>query len=82
MLRVRLQRAARTAAARAADDIVALPHAQVLITLLFLTPWFYYLPNCALASIILSSVIGLFDHAEARYVHRIITAAPMPLHRR
>ena len=37
--------------------------AVVLITLLFLTPLFYYLPNAVLASIIMVSVIGLIDIA-------------------
>ncbi len=33
----------------------------VIITLLFLTPLFYFLPNAALASIIMVSVFGLID---------------------
>ena len=33
----------------------------VVLTLLFLTPYFYYLPNAALASIIMVSVFGLID---------------------
>ncbi len=33
----------------------------VVLTLLFLTPLFYYLPNAALASIIMVSVFGLID---------------------
>lgn len=33
----------------------------VLVTLLFLTPLFYYLPNAVLASIIMVSVYGLID---------------------
>jgi SulP family sulfate permease len=33
----------------------------VILTLLFLTPYFYYLPNAALASIIMVSVFGLID---------------------
>jgi len=32
------------------------------LTLLFLTPLFYYLPNAALASIIMISVLSLFDY--------------------
>ncbi|WP_149274899.1 SulP family inorganic anion transporter [Pareuzebyella sediminis] len=35
----------------------------VLVTLLFLTPLFYYLPNAVLASIIMVSVYGLIDVA-------------------
>lgn len=36
---------------------------MVVITLLFLTPLFYYLPNAVLASIIMVSVFGLIDFA-------------------
>ncbi|WP_158974163.1 SulP family inorganic anion transporter [Cellulophaga sp. L1A9] len=39
---------------------------MVIGTLLFLTPIFYYLPNAALASIIMVSVIGLIDVAYAK----------------
>ena len=35
----------------------------ILVTLLFLTPLFYYLPNAVLASIIMVSVYGLIDIA-------------------
>jgi len=38
----------------------------VLLTLLFLTPLFYYLPNTILASIIMVSVLGLIDWEYAR----------------
>ncbi|MEL6866252.1 MAG: SulP family inorganic anion transporter, partial [Bacteroidota bacterium] len=38
------------------------------LTLLFLTPIFYYLPNAVLASIILMAVWGLFDYQEALYL--------------
>ncbi|NJB72670.1 SulP family sulfate permease [Saonia flava] len=38
----------------------------VLITLLFLTPLFYYLPNAVLASIIMVSVFSLIDFSYAR----------------
>ncbi|MBC6998114.1 sulfate permease [Cytophaga sp. FL35] len=34
---------------------------MIVITLLFLTPLFYYLPNAVLASIIMVSVVGLVD---------------------
>lgn len=37
--------------------------ALVALTLLFFTRWFYYLPNAALASIIMVSVVGLIDIA-------------------
>ncbi len=39
---------------------------MVLLTLLFLTPLFYYLPNAVLASIIMVSVYGLVDSGYAR----------------
>tara|TARA_R110000868_G_scaffold44131_4_gene147743 strand:- start:2395 stop:4122 length:1728 start_codon:yes stop_codon:yes gene_type:complete len=39
---------------------------MVIATLLFLTPIFYYLPNAALASIIMVSVIGLIDIPYAK----------------
>jgi sulfate permease, SulP family len=38
----------------------------VILTLLFLTPLFYYLPNAILASIIIVAVSGLVDIAEAK----------------
>lgn len=37
--------------------------AMVMLTLLFLTPLFHYLPNAVLASIIMVSVVGLIDIA-------------------
>jgi len=37
----------------------------VIITLLFFTPLFYYLPKALLASIIVAAVIGLVDYKEA-----------------
>jgi SulP family sulfate permease len=43
----------------------------IVVTLLFLTPLFYYLPNAALAAIILVSVYKLIDLREARRVFRI-----------
>ncbi|MCJ7468496.1 MAG: sulfate permease [Maribacter sp.] len=44
----------------------------VLVTLLFLTPLFYFLPNAALASIIMVSVFGLIDagYAKSLWMHR------------
>ncbi len=39
---------------------------MVLLTLLFLTPLFYYLPNAVLASIIMVSVYGLIDSSYVR----------------
>ncbi len=44
--------------------------AVLVLTLLFLTPVFYYLPNAVLASIIIVSVIGLIDIKEARTLWR------------
>ena len=38
----------------------------ILLTLLFLTPLFYYLPKSILAAIIIVAVIGLIDMKEAR----------------
>jgi SulP family sulfate permease len=37
----------------------------IMVTLLFLTPLFYYLPNAVLASIIMVAVYGLVDLKEA-----------------
>lgn len=44
---------------------------MVVLTLLFLTPLFYYLPNAALAAVILVAVYKLLDFREARYIFRI-----------
>ncbi|MFE8699979.1 SulP family inorganic anion transporter [Cytobacillus sp. FJAT-54145] len=40
----------------------------ILITLLFFTPLFYFLPKSALAAIIIVSVIGLVDVKRAKYL--------------
>ncbi len=40
----------------------------IIITLLFLTPYFYYLPNAILAAIILVAVWGLIDFKEAKHL--------------
>lgn len=37
----------------------------IALTLILLTPLFYYLPTAVLASIVMVSVIGLFDYREA-----------------
>ncbi|QTN39223.1 solute carrier family 26 protein [Cryomorphaceae bacterium] len=42
----------------------------IILTLLFLTPLFYYLPKAILASIIMVAVFGLIDFKEARYLWR------------
>ena len=39
---------------------------MVVLTLLYLTPLFYFLPNAVLAAIIMVSVFGLLDFANAR----------------
>ena len=43
----------------------------VIVTLLFLTPLLYYLPNAALAAIIIVAVYGLIDLKEARRIFEI-----------
>lgn len=40
----------------------------IIITLLFLTSYFYYLPNAVLAAIIIVAVYGLIDFKEAKYL--------------
>ncbi len=40
----------------------------IIITLLFLTPLFYNLPNAILASVIMVAVFGLIDYKEAIYL--------------
>lgn len=40
----------------------------ILLTLLFLTPLFYYLPNAILASVIMVAVFGLIDVKEAKHL--------------
>ncbi|MBC7884078.1 MAG: solute carrier family 26 protein [Saprospiraceae bacterium] len=42
--------------------------ALIIFTLLFLTSWFYFLPNTVLAAIILVAVFGLIDFKEARHL--------------
>ncbi len=43
----------------------------ILATLLFLTPLFYYLPNAALAAVIVVAVYNLLDFEEARRIFKI-----------
>lgn len=43
----------------------------VLLTLLFFTPLFYYLPNAALAAIVVVAVVGLVDLKEPRHLFRV-----------
>ncbi|KAJ9553472.1 hypothetical protein OSB04_017517 [Centaurea solstitialis] len=40
-------------------------------TLLFMTPLFEYIPECALAAIVISAVIGLVDYEEAMFLWRV-----------
>ena len=40
----------------------------VVLTLLFLTPLFYYLPKAVLASVIMVAVFGLVDYKEAKHL--------------
>lgn len=41
------------------------------LTLLLLTPLFFYLPNAVLAAIIMTAVFGLIDVAEARHLWKV-----------
>ena len=43
----------------------------VVLTLLFLTPLFYYLPDAALAAVILVAVFGLLDFKQARRIFEV-----------
>jgi SulP family sulfate permease len=43
----------------------------VLLTLLFFTPLFYYLPNAALAAIVVVAVVGLVDLKEPHHLFRV-----------
>lgn len=40
----------------------------IVLTLLFLTPLFYYLPKAILASVIMVAVFGLIDYQEAKHL--------------
>lgn len=42
--------------------------ALIVLTLLFLTPLFHYLPNAVLAAVILVAVAGLIDYQEAMHL--------------
>lgn len=44
---------------------------MIVVTLLFLTPWFHYLPNAVLAAIIMVAVYGLIDVKEARHLFHV-----------
>lgn len=43
----------------------------IILTLLFLTPLFYYLPNAVLGAIILVAVAGLFNYKEALHLWKV-----------
>jgi SulP family sulfate permease len=43
----------------------------ILVTLTYFTSIFYYLPNAALAAIVIVAVIGLIDVKEARHLFRV-----------
>ncbi len=43
----------------------------ILVTLMFFTSFFYYLPNAALAGIVIVAVTGLIDLKEARHLFRV-----------
>ncbi|KAI3731066.1 hypothetical protein L1987_62249 [Smallanthus sonchifolius] len=43
----------------------------ICCALLFMTPLFEYIPQCALASIVVSAVIGLVDYEEAMFLWRV-----------
>jgi SulP family sulfate permease len=65
-------RTAVNASAGAKTNVAALiTSALVALSLLFLTPFFYYLPNTVLAAIIVVAVFGLIDLSEVRRLERI-----------
>jgi len=43
----------------------------IALTLLLLTPLFYYMPKAVLAAIVMVAVVGLIDIEEARYLWRV-----------
>ncbi len=45
--------------------------AVIGLTLLFLTPLFYYLPNAVLAAVIMVAVFGLIDIQEAKFLWKV-----------
>ncbi len=45
--------------------------ALIALTLLFLTPLFYYLPKAVLAAIIMVAVFGLVDVKEVKHLYRV-----------
>lgn len=58
--------------AGARTNLAAIFSASVIaLTLLLLTPLFYYMPNAVLAAIVMVAVFGLIDYQEARYLWRV-----------
>ncbi len=45
--------------------------ALIILTLLFFTPLFYYLPNAVLAAIVMVAVFGLIDLKEPRHLFKV-----------
>ncbi|KAK7374790.1 hypothetical protein VNO80_08229 [Phaseolus coccineus] len=43
----------------------------MICALMFLTPFFEYIPQCTLAAIVISAVIGLVDYEEAIFLWRV-----------
>lgn len=65
-------RTAVNAEAGAKTNVAGIISAVVIaLTLLFLTPLFYYMPNAILASIVMVAVAGLVDWKEAMYLWRV-----------
>ena len=65
-------RTAVNAESGARTNLAGLISAGVIaLTLLFLTPLFYYMPNAVLAAIVMVAVAGLIDVAEARFLWRV-----------
>lgn len=65
-------RTAVNAQAGALTNVASLITAAVVVlTLLFLTPLFHFLPKAVLAAIIMTAVFGLIDVAEARHLWRV-----------
>lgn len=65
-------RTAVNAQAGAKTPLAGLVTAAVIgLTLLFLTPLFYYLPKAVLAAIIMTAVFGLVDIAEVKHLWKV-----------
>ena len=65
-------RTAVNAESGAQTNLAGLISAGVIaLTLLFLTPLFYYMPNAVLAAIVMVAVVGLIDVEEARFLWRV-----------